>query len=192
DVPAGSPESSEHAVSEHAETEAPEMTEEAMMEMMMKMGAPGPEHELLATMAGEWNAKSKMSMSPDAPATETDSTSSNKMILGGRYLQCDYQGLFMGQPYHGMGLIGFDNTTQQYQLIWIDNSGTTMTNPLAGTYDESTKQLTVSGSTDNPMYGTMTMREVFTLHGPDSHSFEMFMDMGAGETSSMTIDYTRK
>ena len=184
--------SSEEHASEHAGSEAPQMTEEAMMEMMMKMGAPGPQHELLAGMAGEWTANSSMSMSPDAPPTETKSTSSNKMILGGRYLMCDYSGTFMDMPFNGVGLLGFDNTTQQYQLFWIDNSGTTMTNPLSGTYDESTKQLTLSGDYDNPAWGKMSMREVYTFDGSDSHTFDMYTDMGMGESHSMKIEYTRK
>ena len=170
----------------------PVMSSEQMQELMMKMAMPGPQHELLKTLAGNWNAKSSMTMGPGQEAMVSTATSNNHLIMGDRFLQCDYNGSYANMPFEGMGLIGFDNTTAQYQLFWIDNSGTTMSAPLNGYYDKATRKLELTGNFDNPAFGSMSMREVFTIDGPDHHVFEMFVDQGDGEYRSMTIDYTRQ
>ena len=56
----------------------------AEMEAWMKYMTPGPEHQQMASMTGEWNAAVKMWMAPGAPVNESTGTAKFRMILGGR------------------------------------------------------------------------------------------------------------
>ena len=97
--------------------------EQAMMERMMKLAAPGEHHAHLEMMAGNWQQANRMRMGPDAPWIESKSTSSAEFILGGRFLTQTYKGeAMMGspQPFEGFGIMGFDNQKAKYTSLWLD------------------------------------------------------------------------
>src|SRR5262245_34685277 len=52
---------------EKAAAPAKAPTQEEMMAMMAKYSTPGPEHEKLKAMEGEFDAEVSMQMAPDAP-----------------------------------------------------------------------------------------------------------------------------
>ena len=99
-----------------------------MMADYQKLGAPGPEHQKLATLAGTWVNHLKMWMGPEAQPMETPvGTHTGEMILGGRFLRFTETGEMMpGMTMEGVGILGFDKTKQLYTLLWIDNSATSM------------------------------------------------------------------
>lgn len=123
---------------------------EAMMKAWMQYATPGDEHKALAKLAGKWKYTSKMWETADAKPEESSGTSTMKMILGGRYLQQDFSGKAMGQPFQGMGFIGYNNLEKKYQSIWLDNMGTSPMNGT-GSMDANTKTLTESGDYTCPM-----------------------------------------
>jgi hypothetical protein len=51
-------------------------------------------------------------------------TAEIKSILGGRYILEKVNGQFMGKPFSGIGIFGFDNLAQTYVGAWADNLGT--------------------------------------------------------------------
>ncbi|MGH9360841.1 MAG: DUF1579 family protein, partial [Thermoanaerobaculia bacterium] len=65
-------------------------------EAWMKVAAPGEAHKALEPMVGDWETHSKFIMSPEAPAMESKGTCKRTMILGGRFLQEELTGDFMG------------------------------------------------------------------------------------------------
>src|SRR5687767_10071344 len=56
----------------------------------------GPEHKVLESLVGAWEAKVKMFIDPKKPAMESTGTMTRKMVLGGNYLQESYQGDIFG------------------------------------------------------------------------------------------------
>src|SRR5438552_2980059 len=76
-----------------------------MMDEMMKAIAPGPEHDKLKEMAGNWDCAVKF-FPPEAPGTvqESAGTAKMEMILGGRYIVQKFEGSMpMGaqsMPFH--------------------------------------------------------------------------------------------
>src|SRR5262249_43819145 len=98
--------------------------QQAMMDKMMKAATPGPQHQMLKKMAGEWNAKVKFQMDPTQPWQESQSTSTITMLMDGRYCQEVVSGQMMGGPFNGMGITGYDNVIGKYVGTWIDNMGT--------------------------------------------------------------------
>jgi hypothetical protein len=168
--------------------------QQAMMDKMAKAATPGPQHEMLKKMAGEWNAKVTSQMDPSQPAEVEQSTSTLTMLMDGRYCQEVTSGKMMGQPFSGMGMTGYDNVLGKFVSTWIDNAGTgIMTSE--GTLDKSGKVITWIGSMSDPMTGKVSHPRMVTTFGDDDHhTFEMFSTPPGGkkEMKMLTIEYSRK
>ena len=171
---------------------APDM--EQMMKKMEALAAPAAEHQLLGSMAGEWDAETRCFMAgPEAPPTVNKGTCHSTMILGGRFLQEEFQGDMMGKKFAGMGLTGYDKFNKKYVCFWVDDMGTGMFT-CEGTCDESGKVLTFTGKMDDPMTGEKAkpVQLVTRILSPDKRVFEMH-DLTLGEKNkTMEITYIRK
>jgi hypothetical protein len=182
----------------HAEDQAqpPQMSadQQAAMAEMMKLGQPGPEHAELAKMEGNFKAKVKMFMGPDAPAEESEGTLHNEMIMDGRYLHGSFKGQMMGTPFEGVSLVGYDNQKKKWTSLWIDNMSTAIM-IMEGEEDASGKKVTYTGEFPCPVYGgAMTpFRQVFEWEDADNQRFEMYQTAPDGqEHKIMEIEYVRE
>lgn len=182
------------AVRAEDQPQQPQMSPEqqAAMAEMMKLGQPGPQHEGLKKMEGNFTAKVKMYMSPDAPPEESEGKLENHMILDGRYLVGEFQGTMMGMSYEGASLVGYDNQRQKWLSIWVDNMSTGAM-IMEGEEDESGK-VTYTGEFPCPVYGNAItpFRQVFEMKDADHQRFEMYQTAPDGkEHKMMEIEYTR-
>lgn len=173
----------------------PQMTaeEKAAMEAMQKAMTPGPQHKLLNGMVGTWDAKVSMWMSPDAKPTVTKGTTTNRWILGGRYLEQKFSGNMMNMPFSGIGFTGYDNVKKQYWGTWMDSmsTGTLMT---TGSTDDNGKNWKFTGTMADPMTGKDTQLEQHvTVKSKNEHVWEMWGQSPDGKMfKMMEIVYTRK
>jgi hypothetical protein len=168
--------------------------QQAMMEKMTKAATPGPQHEMLKKMAGEWSAKVKFQMDPSQPWQESQSTSTVTVLMDGRYCQEVASGQMMGAPFSGMGITGYDNVLGKYVSTWIDNMGTGIMTSQ-GTADASGKVITFIGTMSDPVTGKPSKsRMVTTIVDDDHHTFDMYAVPPGGkkEMKTMSIEYTRK
>jgi hypothetical protein len=168
--------------------------QQALMEKMTKAATPGPQHELLKKLAGEWDAKVKFQMDPSQPMQESQSSSTVKMLMDGRYCQEVASGQMMGAPFSGMGVTGYDNVLGKYVSTWIDNMGTGIM-ASQGTVDASGKVITWASTMSDPATGKPSKaRMVTTIADDDHHTLEMFAVPPGGkkEMKTMSIEYTRK
>ena len=173
-----------------AEEEAgPDMA--AMMEAMQKAKTPGEHHHFLATMEGEWTCTSAVWMDPSQPPMKSQGASKKAMILGGRYLQEETSGDFMGDVFHGRAVTAYDNTTGEFVSTWIDDMATGIM-VSRGQRDGNT--LTMHGDYVDPMTKQPAkVRMVTRVVDKDHHVFEYYMTMpGVPELKSMEIEYVRK
>jgi hypothetical protein len=165
---------------------------EEMMKKMAEMAAPGPAHKALNPLAGEWNVSAKFWMGGPEP-TESKGTSNKRWIMGERFLQEDFKGEFMGQPFQGMGLTGYDKMKDKYVGMWIDSMGTAMA-ISEGKADTDGKVITMNGTMDDPMSGEKNkpVKYILRIASQDKHVMEMH-DLSLGDKSKMgEITYTRK
>lgn len=164
--------------------------EKAAMEAMAKASTPGEAHKKLDALAGKFSVKSKMWMDPSKPPEESTGSTERKWIMGNRYLQENYQGQFMGQPFDGMGISGYDNVTKKYFGSWIDSGSTSMT-LSRGTLNGNT--ITYKGMMTDPMAGKevpYTMKMV--IKDNDNHMMEMWgPGPGGKEMKWMELSYAR-
>jgi len=167
-----------------------EMSPEEMAAMVAFM-MPSDAHASLATMTGDWDVNAKMwEPGSENPMTMTYTTSA-EMILGGRYLVEEATGSFMGQDFEGMLLMGYNNGTQEYFSLWIDNFGTGMSLSKGKAERDGTV----------PMMGTMEdwvapagrpLRSVMEV-GDDEHTLHMWSIHEDGtEVKAMELHYTRQ
>lgn len=181
-------------------SKAPEMTPEQMAEMMkiwQEVATPGEAHKALNMFVGKWDTHSKFWMAGEgSEAMESNGSSEIKWALEGRFLMEESTGTFMGMPFKGMGLRGYDNYRKEYISFWADNMGTAMYT-AKGQMDAKTKTFTFSGVMDEP---TMNQKDkafkwVWKVVDDNKYLFEMHdLDLAkhTGVSKVGEITYTRK
>jgi hypothetical protein len=165
----------------------------AMMARMMKIATPGPQHQMLAKLAGKWNFTMRMYMGgPGAPPSESNGTCDMQSLLGGRYLVQNAKGMVNGMPFEGMGINGYDNDMQKYVATWMDNMGT-MIMTGTGTADSTGKIITFTYIYDDPMTGEKAKksRQVLRIISNDELAYDMYDNQGGQEFKVGEIAYKR-
>lgn len=183
---------SSHAESSNTEQDGNmEQMRAKYMKKWQEYATPGEGHKVLEQLAGNWDYSLKYWSSSDAPPEESTGTNNVKWILGNRFLEMDVKGTSMGQPFEGMGILGYDNAKKEYVNTWIDNMGTGVMN-ATGTYDPETKTLTETGTYTDPMSGQQTFKGVTKFIDADNISYEMYISgSDQPERRVMIIHYTR-
>lgn len=166
---------------------------EEMMKKIEAAGTPGAAHKVLEPFVGEWNAEVKMFMDPSAPPNVTKATAKGTWVMGGRFVQQEFKGEFMGKAFHGLAFTGYDNTRKKYNSFWIDDMSTGMYTS-EGQADKAGKVITFEGTHSCPETGEThkASKQVIRVISRDKHIYEMH-DPGKGAHSkTMEITYTRK
>ncbi len=167
--------------------------EKAAMEAMMKASIPGENHKKLEAFVGTFDVKVKTWEKPGAAPQESAGTSEGKMVLGGRYVHEDFQGTFMGQPFTGMGMTGYDNVQKKFVSTWADTMSTGIMTST-GKANASGNGMDMSGSMADPVTGKMmTVQQKVEIADNDHHRFEMWGPAPDGKNFKMLeIEYTRR
>lgn len=161
------------------------------MEDMLAAGTPGPQHQALTSRAGSWRVEGMMWMEPGADAMPMKATARTEVLIGGRYIVEEFKSDFMGMPFEGRLLQGFDNVSGEYWSVWTDNM--------------STNSYISRGTETSPghveFHGTATdiltpkgrpARITTTDNGDGSYTMKMFDTReNAGEFQTMELHYTR-
>ena len=174
-------------------TQKPESNMEEMMKKAEAACTPGPAHQALEPLVGDWNAEVKMWMAPDAPPTITKGSAKSAWTLKGRFVQQEFNGEFMGKPFRGIGFTGNDNVRQTYRSVWIDDMSTTMVTS-EGEADTGGKVITLRGHYACAMTGekNKATTQIYRVLSHDKHVFEMHDPTKGDNSKMMEITYTRR
>ena len=144
---------------------------------------PGPEHEYLKKMEGNWDLTMKFG------DMEDKGTVTYKMELGGLWLVSNLESTMFGGKFYGKGLDTYDPTSKKFLSYFFNSMGT---RPVAmeGTYDKEKKILTLAGDAPGPD-GT-PMKYKSTSEMPDDNTIKFTMWMGDAKDPAFTITYKRK
>jgi len=161
------------------------------MEDMTAAATPGPQHRELAGRAGSWTVDGKVWMEPGAEPMPMDATAEIEAYLDGRYTVEEFKSEFMGMPFEGRLVSGYDNVTGEYWTMWHDNSSTgyylsrgTETEPGHVEYEGTARDIL---SPDG-----RPMRITVTEHDDGSYTMKMYDSRdGVGEYQTMELHYTR-
>ena len=99
------------------EASAPSPEAKARME-------PGPMHQKLEPLVGEFEMKGRWRMTPDAPWEEFTADVKREWILDGRFIEEQVESEFMDQPFKGLGIVGYDNTREEFTMVWVESMST--------------------------------------------------------------------
>ena len=171
----------------------PQADQEEMMKKVEAAGKPGPAHQALEALEGDWKAEVKCWMEPGGSPEVSQATANARWTLNGRFMEEEFHGEMMGQPFSGLMLLGYDNTKQTFNSVWLSDNQTSMfVSEGKGTHDN--KVITLEGKASCPATGRkdVPMKTVLRLIGPDKHVFEMFDGSKGANAKTMEITYTRQ
>jgi hypothetical protein len=167
---------------------------QADMDACMAAGTPGKMHEQLAKNAGTWMGKCQSWMAPGMDPTTSDCTSKITPFIDGRFVKVEVSGEMPGMgPFTGFGINGFDNVSQKYVSVWLDNFGTGIMNGT-GVMSSDGKTLTWTYTYNCPILKkATTVRQVEKYSGSNAMTLEIFCnDPKSGkEFKSVHIDFTK-
>lgn len=153
---------------------------------------PGPEHDLLKQMTGEWDAKMTCNFPGTEGAIETTGSYNAKMDVGGFFLIGDFKSEFFGQPFKGHSITGYNQFEKKYTGVWVDSMGPFLYNTTAE-FSKDGKTYTEKMNGPGPDGKPINFRSVIEIKDDDHMQMTMYM-IGEDDKESqmMKIDYTRK
>lgn len=156
-----------------------------------EMPKPGPEHAILLSDVGTWDATAEAWMAPNAPPSISKGVSEIR-LLGGFWLLEDFKSEFMGQPFEGRGTTGYDADKKKYVGTWVDSMSPGL-NTSESTWDAKTKTMSGYNEGPGPDGKPTKTRGVTQWQDADTKVFSMYAPMPDGKDSlMMRITYKRR
>jgi hypothetical protein len=171
----------------------PDADKAEMMKKVEAAGKPGPGHQALNALEGNWKAEVKCWMEPGGSPEVSQGTAKASWKFNGRFLEEEFHGQMMGKPFTGRTLLGFDNTKQTFNSVWVSDMQTSMFTS-EGKGDNANKVITLEGKSTCPATGQkdIPMKTVLRVISPDRHVLEMFDGSKGENVKTMEITYTRQ
>lgn len=149
---------------------------------------PGEAHKQIERKTGKWNTVMTLAGMPG----EHKAVYTARMDLGGLWLLGDHRGEFMGGPFSGLELLGYDSEKGKYVSTWIDSSSDKIIF-AQGDYDADTQTLVLwsegqSYETGEPVLERHDTRFI------DANHWEFSINQPQADGSyaaGMSIAYTR-
>jgi hypothetical protein len=152
-------------------------------------GTPGPAHKALDAFVGNWKAEVKCFCEAGGEPKVSQGTSKASWILNGHFLEEEFHGEMMGKPFNGRSLMGYDNTKQTFNSVWVSDMQTSMVTS-EGKGENGNKVITLAGKVNCPTTGRkdVPVKTVFRVISADKYVFESFHD----SIKKLEVTYTRK
>lgn len=147
---------------------------------------PGPEHERLKELVGEWDAVMEMG------GQKSKATAVYRPICGGMWIESDFEGNLGGMKFQGRGLSGYDLRKKRYVGVWVQSVESA---PMVfeGDYDAEKKLMVMTGTSFSPEGEPQKFKTTTHTKDKDHFTFKMFMvQPDGGEELAFTIEYTRR
>jgi hypothetical protein len=150
-----------------------------------EMPEPAPELKVLQQSVGTWTADLTI-MGEASKGKETC-----RFDMNGFWLVTDFEGSFMGAPFKGHGVTGFDASKKRFVGVWVDSSGSPLS-IIEGTASADGKVLTQHTEGLDMTGKPARFRHITTFKDKDHRTFEVTQLLPDGkEQAIMSIQYTR-
>ncbi len=156
------------------------------------LSKPGPSHKLLDMFVGDWDTTISVRSEPGARAELSKGRSSIHWVLGGRFLEENFEGEVAGEKFQGMGLMGYDNGDREFKFVWIDSLNTALT-ISRGAYSPDRNTFQMKSEVYDPLLGGLkTVRASLQIKSRDEYEYVMVDTAPSGkEFESFEMRYTR-
>ena len=152
---------------------------------------PGPIHEKLAKLAGEYTFVTKFRPQPNAEPQETSGTATLSMMLDGRFLREENSGEMLGQKYRGVRVYGYNSDVKRFEGVWMYTGSVAMMN-LVGKSDDEGKSVNWVAEAETAN-GKMKLDVITRVVDEDHFVVEMIAKLPNGEKGpAFESTYTRK
>jgi len=92
-----------------------------MADELSRSRAPGGAHHLLSRLVGNWVGTTRTWFEPGHLADESPTRARIRLVLDGRFVVHEYDGLMQGKPLFGMAIIGYHLDAGRYTMAWVDS-----------------------------------------------------------------------
>jgi len=92
-------------------------TPAAFLKLLAESGKPGPEHQKLQPLVGDWSFTMKLWVDPSQSPAELKGTVERKWIMDGRFVQETVKGECNGKSFEGLGLIGYHAGEKKFSTV---------------------------------------------------------------------------
>jgi hypothetical protein len=151
---------------------------------------PGPEHAWLGRLAGTWDFTATFWMGPGGPPTTSTGVAERSTILGGRVMVEKVTSQMMGQPFEGLGMMGFDNVSGKYWGTWNDNMSTGIMNSTGNCASDKCE---FASTAFDPITGKLSTGRMTSEHSANRETHAMYTAGPDGkEFKNMELVYTRR
>jgi Protein of unknown function (DUF1579) len=162
-----------------------------LAEQPSKPSSSTRDQDVLKQWVGNWEATIESTGRDGKPVK--NAAKATVRLLGQRWLITDFEGTFLGAPFIGHEVLGYDPVAKKYLLNWVDSAATSFARGN-GLYDSQTKTLTLTVSGRDDSTGKMTTwRQVDTWKDADHHEWSLrtISPKDGKEQIQMTIRYHR-
>jgi hypothetical protein len=152
---------------------------------------PGEHHRHLKMMVGTWDVKSKMFMAT-GQVMEGTFTEVTTLQSGGFWLIANFTGKFMGTPFHGHSVLGYDAHKKQYTGVWVDSFASVMMHSTGHCEKNGKLNIMIGSFYDRMQKRKVTMKQITEIKDANTKIFRMFDVQGKKETLIMEAVYKRR
>ena len=162
------------------------------MKAWMEAATPGPNHKLLDYSVGTWDTLVRTWDQKTGETQESTGKSTSKWVLDGHYVKTKYTGEFMGMPFEGIGICGYDNIKKTFVSTWMDSMSTGIVTEQ-GSYDPASKTFTFKSEFPDPSGKTIKSKSTIKIIDNNKHVLTMYhSEPGKDElVKGLEITYTR-
>lgn len=147
------------------------------------MPKPGPEHDVLKALEGNWESTMK------AGGQEFKGKVTYKMDLGGLWLAGTMESEMFGTKFTGKSLETYNPAKKKYVSLWVDSMSAAPV-IMEGTYDKEKHAMTMVGEGPGMDGKPTKYRSVSRI--PDKNNLEMTMWIGDSKEPTFTVTYRRQ
>jgi hypothetical protein len=154
------------------------------MPLFVQRGLPGPFHEVLKSLEGEWSVDKQIyiaSGSRDKPAVSSNMVSRRQWVGNGKHLLDITEGSMGASPYYRLGVLGFSNMDHRYEWSTFDGLNANRMIYRSALLASPSRTITLTGTfTDQGLIGeetagkTIAMRTVIQIENDDRHIIELY------------------
>jgi hypothetical protein len=165
----------------------------AIVEALDNAMNPGEGQKRLEPLVGTFDVKVLVWLDPSKPPYESMAVAVDTWVLGHRYVQIMQSGFVMGEPWNGIGYVGFDNVQEKYVACYMD-SGSTGMEWYTGAMDPDGKSAKLTATTYDETSHKPTPVEMRLSISPDgNHLTELWQADPSGKMIKiMELQYRRK
>ncbi|MBO9664033.1 DUF1579 family protein [Dokdonella sp.] len=152
--------------------------------------ALGPQHQLLAGLAGQWTVRQSFWTDPAKPPAIDRGTARFTPILAGQHLRQELHIDAAGKPFDGLGYLGYDQAAGDYGSLWMDVNfkGVILAH---GGYDAATHAFTFVGQAPDAKGALSPLREVLHIQDADHFTYEYYERHDGKEGLAVRLEYAR-